>query len=538
MRSQPPEQRWIIAVGSAALALSLIILRSRNLYEDEWVSLSIVSRPLAEMWRWCLTVDIHPPGIYALDRLLLRALGAPRAVGAVHLALWSAGAMTLVSAAYRLLSSLWGRIAFAIAALMHPHVLMWNSSIRWYPVWWGLALAVLAWGLLPRRRDDVPGWAMTLGLGAAIGALAHLDYLAVPFAPSFAAAWLVRHGSAPRSLGRLLLLAATAILVASPMLGPVLAMIRGHGGAGDVASLRISAQRMLYVLSLGDALLPWNPVSVLVALALLAPSAWLLLRRMPARWGEMRRTDSVGTRELAALAVFTALMLAAGVMTGVGSHGYAFLGLTPLVVLLLTLGAERSDRRAWRALASATAIVWISTGAYDMIARTGTAKRQLNDHPEEIVSELGRLTNGEPAVVVTDDLPMTFEINERRVRQTTRLVTCSWVTDDYHGYGAGLDGTILDYRWVIVLEHVEGEWDEFGPLLRAATDRARQLTPEGRMVELAPDPDFRWKNLLRGARMQAHRLRAWYGHPVPGDWEAVDSLMVAAGARSILRSGR
>ena len=162
----PPiaERRDLAVVVAIAVAVSLVVLGVRNLYEDEWVSLAMMSRPLAELWRWSLGVDIHPPGMYALDRALLAALHAPRAIGVVHLAVWTAGAAAFVAAAGRRLEGAWARRGFALVALLHPQVAMWNTSLRWYPVWWGIALAVLAAALLPGDADRPPGWGRVLAI--------------------------------------------------------------------------------------------------------------------------------------------------------------------------------------------------------------------------------------------------------------------------------------------------------------------------------------------------------------------------------------
>ena len=158
MDSDSNGRKAVLLLAALGLFLALVVLRYRNLYEDEWFTLSAVQKPLRELWHWANTRDMHPPGAYALDRYLLMLAGSARRLAALHLLVWSAGSLFFVLSARRLLGGAWGRAGFAAVAFMHPLVLMRVSGIRWYPIWWGLALVLVALGLLARGRDDVPGW--------------------------------------------------------------------------------------------------------------------------------------------------------------------------------------------------------------------------------------------------------------------------------------------------------------------------------------------------------------------------------------------
>jgi len=521
-------RRSILLFGLLGFILGLIVLRHRNLYEDEWLSLNTIHKPLHVLWAWSIARDFHPPGAHALDRLLLLAVGSARALATVHLAFWSVGVLWFTLSARHLLASGWGRAGFAALAFLHPHALMWNNAIRWYPIWWSVALAMVSVALLPGRRDSAPGWRVAVALGVAGGLLVYYDYLTLLFLPCLAVAWLVRHGPGRASLARLVALGAVAAAVATPQLRQLT-----HGviasGQGTMSPILRAVARSAYALSIGSAIMPWHPMAALVVLGLVLPAAGLFLRGFPERWRALAH-DPPAQRELAALLTFFALMLASEVASRVGSHWYSLIGLVPFVALLLASGAELAGARAWRVWATLVAVAWVALGAHHLVARTGTAKRQSNDHPDEYIARLEELAGGRPALVITRDLVLTFEINQRRSRGDTPLVVASCYNDHMHGVPSGLRVDPMTFGTVFCVEHLMGNFE--GALLRP-----RGMLADSHSVDLGFDPDWRIKNRLTGATLAGARLRAWYGRPLAGDWAAVGRELELAGRNLIMGEG-
>src|SRR5437867_771209 len=91
VRPEPTDKKLVWVLAAVGFLLGLAVLRYRNLYEDEWFTLSAVQRPLRELWEWANIRDMHPPGSHALDRFLLMLAGSARRLAAVHLSIWSAG---------------------------------------------------------------------------------------------------------------------------------------------------------------------------------------------------------------------------------------------------------------------------------------------------------------------------------------------------------------------------------------------------------------------------------------------------------------
>jgi hypothetical protein len=294
---------------------------------------------------------------------------------------------------------------------------------------------------------------------------------------------------------------------------------------------------MAHALALGGAILPWHWIAPLVVLGLMIPAAWAFIVALPAWLRGTAAPDPVWRRELSAVLVLVALLIGLGVVTGVASHIYTFLGLVPLVVLGLALGAERIRARAWRVLAVLIAIAWVGVGAWHLLARTGTIKRQVNDHPEEIIARLEQLAGGDSALIVTSDMVLTFEINARRARHATPLVTASIWDDRVHGFGPGLPVDPLRYRMVFDVEHPEGENNEAEAIARAALEQTRMLIADPQRADLGVDPDFALKNRFSGARLAGARLAVWYGRPLPGDWMLVDKTLERAAERSVIATG-
>ncbi len=471
-----------------------------------------------------------------VDQVLLHAIGSSRGIAVVHLVAWYAAVAFFVLSAQPLLRSAWGRAVFAAVAFMHPQLLMWAGTIRWYPVWWGLALVVLAAGLLPRRHDRVPSLAVTVMLGVAAAALLYMDYLAFIFLPCFAVAWVVRHGLSRPSVGRLLAMAGIGIVLAWPVVSWFPNQHALRQCAVAIGNPLGAALFMAHGLSIGQSILPWHPVSVIVVLGLLLPCGWWFAREFFRRWRESRGTDPAGRRELAAVLCFLVLMVAAAIASGLGTKPRSFLGLAVVMGLLIALGAERVTSRPGRGLVAALMVLWIATGAYHLIARTGTAKRQLNDRPEEVIARLDQLSGHEPALVLTESLTLTYEINERGARGKTALRVCSIWDDPVHGHPPGLELDVLQLPWVFVVSEVEAEPADRA-LVADALASSRRLIQDERSVDLGQDPDWKLKSRLSGQRLEPYRFHVWYGHPRPGDWRAVGEKFTAVARLTILAEG-
>ncbi|TMQ57954.1 MAG: hypothetical protein E6K72_03155, partial [Candidatus Eisenbacteria bacterium] len=61
MHSNSTSKKVVVLLSALGFVLALVVLRYRNLYEDEWFTLSAVQRPLHELWDWANAHDMHPP---------------------------------------------------------------------------------------------------------------------------------------------------------------------------------------------------------------------------------------------------------------------------------------------------------------------------------------------------------------------------------------------------------------------------------------------------------------------------------------------
>lgn len=535
-RPDSGSSKTVLLIGAIGLALSLAILRVRNLYEDEWLSLAFIQKPLGELWRWTLELGCHPPGALALDWLTLPLVGSARGVALIHVLVWYAAVAFFVLSAQRLLRTGWARAGFAVVAFMHPLQLMWAGSFRWYPVWWAVALAVLAAAFL-RRRPGEPSWAATVALGLAVGALLYLDFLAIIFIPCFGVAWLVRYGLSWRSVGRVVALNAIGVLAALPVLSSLPDRSALHRCSAEVASHLRTALHMAHGLSISEAIMPWHPVAGIVTLGLMLPLGWLFVREFTRRWREERDTDPEGRRALAAMVCFLVLMTAAAIASGLGAKPRSFLGLATLTGLLLAVGAERVGSRRARALVTLLAVLWIGAGAYHLLARTGTAKRQLNDRPEQIIARLEQLAGHQPALVFTSNLILTFEINQRRAQGKTPLIVCSTWNDPVHRHRPGELMNGPPPPWVFVVEEAQDRTGGYDAAMGQALASARGLIRDTQNLTMGTDPDSEWKSRLVGQPVASYRFRIWYGRPGSGDWPWVGEKFALAARHSVLGDG-
>jgi hypothetical protein len=112
--------------------LALVFLASRNIYDDEFTNLDYVGRSLQAIVHIANTEDVHPPGMYVLSHLAYLAIPSPRWMTLAPLLVLYAGLSAFVLTVAPLLTTRTSRICFLLLATLHPQLMMWSNSIRWY----------------------------------------------------------------------------------------------------------------------------------------------------------------------------------------------------------------------------------------------------------------------------------------------------------------------------------------------------------------------------------------------------------------------
>jgi hypothetical protein len=163
---RPDSNTLVAAFLLLSAAISIALLAVRNLSDDEISSLNTITSPVAYILRLIAVTDAHPPGMYLLGHFAYRILPSFRWMNLFSAMMLYAGLALFLSQVTPLLTSMRTKICLLLIATLHPQLLMWGVTYRWYGWWTGLALITITVALQPNRHRPSfnPARALAIGL--------------------------------------------------------------------------------------------------------------------------------------------------------------------------------------------------------------------------------------------------------------------------------------------------------------------------------------------------------------------------------------
>jgi hypothetical protein len=405
-------------------ALSITLLAVRNLYDDEIFSLDIVTGSVRHILGVTAEGDVHPPGMYLLAHLAYGVLPSFRWMNLFPAAVLYAGLAAFLLAVAPLLATMRARVCLLLLATLHPQLLMWSATFRWYCWWTGLALLAVTIGLQPRALRPGLSVPRALVLGGLLGGLFYLNYITFLFAVALAAAMVYRYRGQSRAqlLGRAALIATVFAALIAPQLRT---MIDVHlpGGAAQHASLAASVLRLVDSLAASEAYLPWHPLAILAGLVLVAlciAGAGMVIRlyREASGVDADASATELGARDaLRSIILFGLVFLVMVAGSGLGGKPRNGLLLVPVLAPAAAL-VVASLRPRWQTALLAFYAVWSTVGILHLLGRYGLTKATMNDRPEQVVAFVGQTMDDHCAVVVTFDSALAFELTQANLQRT------------------------------------------------------------------------------------------------------------------------
>ncbi len=392
---------------AASLAMALVFLGFRNIYDDEVGSFQLVGDSIANIVRISNSGDLHPPGMYVLSHLAYMLIPSPRWMTILPLLAFYSGLAAYVFAVGPLFAIMRSRACFLILATLHPQLVMWSNSIRWYGWWTGIALLALTIALQPREaRPPRLTCGRALLLGLLLACLFYLNYITLLFAAALGLAVRLRYSG---SIWRQSLVAlGSFLLLIAPQLHPFFA-VHMAGSRSQRGPVLLSAARIAQSLAPSEAYLPWHPLAVIAVLAF----AGFAIAGLALAVGWARDSGSSLLAEKRGKAIFCvlcfgAVFFALAVLTGLGVKPRNALLLIPALAPAgaLVFGAIQS-RGLQNALLGFFA-VWSAVGLAHLIGRQGTFKGGMNDRPEEVLDYVSDSRGAGCSVTMTYDPELTF----------------------------------------------------------------------------------------------------------------------------------
>jgi hypothetical protein len=396
---------------AVSFLISLAFLSVRNIYDDEYSSLAYVNSSIPQIIHTANSGDVHPPGMYLLDHFAYQAIPSPRWMTLFTLLVLYAGLWVFVFAIAPLFAATRGRVCFLLLATLHPQLLMWGNTIRWYGWWTGLALLTLTFALQPAPSSLKPRITTlrSLLLGLLLACLFYINYITLIFLLALGLAMLLRYSW--RAWKQYLLAFAVFLPLIAPQLHAFLT-VHSAGGRGQRSGFLLSVARLVEATFCSEAYLPWHPLAVLAALAFFflamvgVRQAVRLLRAptaSPAHWA--------ACNSLAAIVLFSLAFFVLVAFSGLGGKPRNGLLLLPVLAPLIALLVE-----TLRPLFVQYAFIgffglWSAVGIEHLLRREGLTKSNMNNRPEQVVSFVRDSRGPDCSVVVTYDALLTLNLS-------------------------------------------------------------------------------------------------------------------------------
>jgi hypothetical protein len=425
MLRKPNPRTLIAAFLSLSAALSVILLAVRNLYDDEIASLYLVISRVSDILTLSKEGDVHPPGMYLLAHLTWRLLPSFRWMNLVPGIVLYIGLAVFLFQIVPLFTRTRSQLCLLLLATLHPQLLLWGTTFRWYSWWTGIALVALTIALQPREPRPTLSTPRAITLGLLLACLFYLNYITFLFAFALAAAMLLRYRSQPPKplAARALLIAGIFIALIAPQLNTMLTIHIPDADAQRYGVV-VSTLRLLQSIAASEAYLPWHPLAILASLlfAALCVFGGLGLLRIARRPREGARPQTPGSA-LASIVLFGLLFFLLVAASGLGGKPRNGLLLIPALAPIAALIVENLRSRTQTAILIFFAL-WSAVGVAHLLGRYGLTKSTMNDRPEQVVAFVERRA-AQPtqacSVVATYDTDLAFALTQAHLPRTLIL---------------------------------------------------------------------------------------------------------------------
>jgi hypothetical protein len=405
--SSATRQFTLLALAISAI-VAVAVLGARNLYDDEILSLPIITSAPRSIIRFAATADVHPPGMYLLARFALRLLPSFRWMNLIPTAVLYAGLAVFVLEFAPLFRRPASQALFLLLATLHPQLLLWGTSYRWYSWWTGIALVTLTVAIQPRRSNPSLAFGRSVGIGLLLACLLYINYVTLLFAVGLAVSIALRYRALPtfHKLRHVVLTTAVFLAIAAPQMHTL--VTNQFVGNGSQRSGLISSFAHLTQATLAsESYLPWHPLALITG-------AVIVFMMMAAAFqapnpDDRERDPQPAVSSLTAFTITFALLVA---LSGLGGRPRNGLLLVPTFAVAFAHAASRLSNRIQQGALVLLAL-WSAVGISHTLTRTGLMKATMIDRPEQVASFIQSTQTG-CAVVVTYDSLLAFTVSHPR----------------------------------------------------------------------------------------------------------------------------
>ena len=516
----------------------------RTLFEDEITSFTFISDSYEHIWQRKNSAGFHPPGMHILSKAFYNLVGERErliSIGPLCLMFFSL-TIFVYKSLYHFHEHIWAGLLFTAGCFLHPQLLLWSNSFRWYSYWTALALLTLTLGLNIAKKInndgtlEVPGWPVFVGLGLLLTIMLHINYLTIPFMVFFLAALIFRF-SLTRSLVKKITVTTLIFLTLSSAQLYVFMTLHLPNSSGQFRhSVFIGLSKLVVSVPLSQALVPWHPVAVLFLLVVIP----ILFIGLKANMASLIRNHSGILREpqtiFDAYVLFTILFCVMGGITGLGWKPRSFTLLSPIFIFMVACGFTHVKKMALKCLVTAVICLWIITGARNLLARDGLAVTTLNEHRDQVTDLVENQTKDADRCVLifTYDVGLTYKLNKLAPLNGAWIVISPY--DDFINQVFVEENVPLACKpkKVFLVEsfampRTQAKKDQ----LKRLIDSIRMNIDGSKVKNLSRDSDVRMKKMIPGLKFKSQHLPEYrfmisYGTPLSAvDWTSLAESFVS-----------
>jgi hypothetical protein len=406
--SSSDTRRLSVLALAISAAVAVAVLGARNLYDDEILSLPIITSTPGAIIRFAATADVHPPGMYLLAHFALQLLPSFRWMNLIPTAALYAGLSVFILQFAPLFRRPTSQALFLLLGTLHPQLLLWGTSYRWYSWWTGIALITLVVTIQPHLSNPPLSFRRSVGIGLLLACLLYINYITLLFAVALAISIVLRYRALAtgRKLRCAFLITAVFTAAAAPQLH-TLVTIQFARNSSQRSGLISSFGRLTQATLASESYLPWHPLALTAAAVLVFVIATAFFQ---AREPDDRKGDAQSG--LSSLTAFTVGFAVVVTLSGLGGRPRNGLLLVPTFAAAFAHAAGRLSSRIQQAVLLLLAL-WSAVGISHMLMRTGITKATMIDRPEQVASFIQSTQTG-CAVVVTYDPLLAFYVSHPR----------------------------------------------------------------------------------------------------------------------------
>ncbi|MDP9051169.1 MAG: hypothetical protein M3O31_10705 [Acidobacteriota bacterium] len=413
---RPHSNSLVAAFLLLSAAISIVLLAVRNLSDDEISSLNTITSPVASILRLIAVTDAHPPGMYLLGHFAFRILPSFRWMNLFSAAVLYAGLAVFLLQVTPLLARTGSRIVLLLLATLHPQLLMWSVTYRWYGWWTGLALIALTVALQPLRPRPAFSLARAVLLGVLLAGLFYLNFITFLFAFALPAAMLLRYRTEPRTKLAASAFTTTAIFLAlaAPQF-PAMIAIHLPYGQSQRSGILNSTLHLIQSIAASEAYLPWHPLAIaadLLLAALCLCGLLALLRRL-----RSPRISATSAGAFAPILLFSLLFFVLVAASGLGGRPRNGLLLVVVLAPAAALITDTLNQRTQSAILIFFAC-WSSVGIAHLAGRYGLSKASMISRPEQVVAFVHQTSGTNCSVIITYEPMLAFTVTQANLPHT------------------------------------------------------------------------------------------------------------------------